>query len=175
MNTSVYKIKDLWSIVLLPIVILFGGGILFFLQEIVPATIVCAVSFAISIFEIICRKQLFARITISEKSVMIFYKREILKEIKWTEIKDAMINLYMPEGGLLISTKQYDINAKPGKEFIEKNNHGIVLNFSQKYIFDELCKYFYNIPVKIKNFDKLPLEIQNTLKKTVDTKKTTRT
>lgn len=74
-----------------------------------------------------------------------------------------MVNPYMFGGGIMISNEKYDDNAKPGKEFIKKNNHGIILNLSIKYIFAMLCKYFNKIPVPVKKFSQLPLKTQKML------------
>lgn len=163
-KTSEYLIVDLWSFILFPVVFLFGGLILLFFQEYMPATFACGFAFLLLLCQLIWRKKLFAKISITEKGVVVFYKKEIIKAMKWEEIKDGMVNINSANLIILISDKEYDINAKSGKQFIAKNNHGISLNFAIKYVYEEMSKYLKKIPVKLKNFDKLPIETQTILR-----------
>jgi len=110
---------------------------------------------------IICRKTLFSKILITDESVTTFYRGKIIESIKWENIKDAMA-VSDAGGHISISTKEYNVNAKKGKELVA-NNHGMPLNLSKRIILEATAYNFKKIPVPIKDFDKLPPYIKKKL------------
>ena len=102
------------------------------------------------------------KLLINEKGLTKYCKKTVLKELKWGDIKDAVI-----VNGRQMVLSDTPIEYEPIYDL--NNDKNFIINIYrlgkiQTYIFKELCRYNNKIPVKIRNIDKLPPEIAELLK-----------
>ena len=108
---------------------------------------------------IFMRKIAFAKMLINEEGFKIFYRGNIIKQLKWEDIKDVKA---IPDGygGTIFFS---DKPLYEGKERWKNSKEISVRMYSKFAIY--LFQYKDKIPVPIRDLDKLPKSIQEKLQK----------
>ena len=112
---------------------------------------------------IIWRKEFLAKMLINENGITKYCGKRIIKELKWEDIKDALV---VDEGQIIFS----DIHINYEPKNCEKDLKNITINIYKNkggftYFFFKLCEYKNKIPVEIRCIDKLQPDIAKKLKK----------
>lgn len=147
-NVPYYIIVDFIITVVIPLVL----GILFSLQNAILESVCCFCFSIISLIVIIIfRKKIFSKLVIDDSGLHLCYKKIVLKEILWQEIKTIRVNSSANFGGQLVFSKNIIQSEK--EMLLDKKS--IAVNLSSKEMID-LYKYKNKFPVEITNIDKLP-------------------
>lgn len=124
--------------------------ILMIFKEYWGGIISLAFGFLVAIPFIIFRKQVLKKMLINETEIVVYYKNQIVKKLKWVDIKYAQYQ-NDPHGHI------FTLSDKPLYEKREayKNIDEINIRTNSKFII-EFYKFAYKIPVPIKEIDKMP-------------------
>lgn len=137
-------------LIILPII----SSIIVLLYKEYAGAIVCfcmGVLFAIPY--IIFRKKFFAKMIIDDEGFKIYYRKQIVRELKWKDIKDAQAIPTSYGGHIFFANKP----LYTGKESW-KNTYEIFVRCNSNFIV-ELYKHKDKIPVPIRDLEKLHKEI----------------
>lgn len=139
------------SIILIPFILAL---ILLVLSEFFAAIVTFFISILFLVPFVILRKKFFAKLIINDQGLTVFYKNNIIKQIKWEDIKAAIV---IPTShGFQISF--FDHKLYDGKNKW-KNSDGIFVNLNSNFALP-LYKYINKLTVDLQNVEKLPKNIR---------------
>lgn len=145
-----------------PLIGFVGGIVMIFYNEISGA-IFCflgGIFFAVPL--IIFRKLFFKKMIIDEEGIKTYYRKTIIKDLKWEDIKESKVN-----PGNKVQILFTDTTFHTGKESY-KDTFGIFVNIGNPTFGKALYKYADKIPVPIKDIDRLPKVIADIFKSNKD-------
>ena len=115
-------------------------------KEFLAALLVFSFAILFTIPLIIFRKFFFKKMLLNETGIYLSYKKKVLREIKWEDVKDIQYRVRV----FILSDKQLYTGNERYKNTFEINI------FTNSEFITEFYKNAYKIPVPIKEIDKMP-------------------